>query len=48
MTSYVKCECGMVIKGINEAHAKAILKIHKTSKKHKEQMQIKKEMVIKK
>lgn len=31
----IKCECGWIVKGTSENHAKSNLKIHKESKKHK-------------
>ncbi len=37
----VECECGAIVKGNSEAHAKANLKEHETSKRHKELMEIK-------
>ena len=38
----IKClDCGMLIKGNSEDHAKANLKIHKTSSYHNSQIQLK-------
>jgi len=36
-----RCECGALISGSSEKHIKGLLKIHKTSRKHKELMEIK-------
>ena len=43
MVEYIDCECGAVIRGNTKAHADALLKIHKTSNKHKEQVKIRAE-----
>ena len=40
MVEYLECECGAIIKGNSKAHAEELLKIHKTSKRHIEQMRI--------
>jgi hypothetical protein len=40
----VECECGAIVKGNSKLHAEANLKEHKTSKKHKELMEIKKRL----
>ena len=42
----IKCECGLVIKGISKKHAESNLKIHKKSKLHKKLMEGKNEKVI--
>ena len=34
----LKCDCGEIVKGINEKHLKYTFRIHKTSKKHKERI----------
>jgi hypothetical protein len=39
--TYVECECGTKVYGFSEHHAKQNLKLHKTSKKHKELMELK-------
>ena len=36
----VRCECGALIAGSSEEHAKANVKSHKISKKHEELMEI--------
>ncbi len=36
------CECGMLVKGTSEEHAKGNLRNHKKSAKHKELMEEKK------
>lgn len=38
MTETIICECGIIVKGTSEEHAKANLEIHKTSKRHKSRM----------
>jgi hypothetical protein len=36
------CECGILVRGISKAHLKAMMKIHKKSKMHKQLMDNKK------
>jgi len=43
-----RCECGALIHGHSDKHVKANLKLHKLSKKHKELMEIRKVMELKK
>ena len=38
----VECECGAIVKGNSKLHAEANLKEHKTSRRHRENMEIKK------
>ena len=45
MVEYIECECGAIIRGNSKAHAESLLKIHKESKKHKEQMKVRGDMV---
>ena len=45
MIKKIKCECGWIVKGNSEKHAKANLKIHKKSKKHKILMEGKNENI---
>ena len=42
MTETIICECGAIIRGSSKDHALANLKIHKTAKRHKELMELKK------
>ena len=43
MTETIICECGAIIRGSSKDHALANLKIHKTAKRHKELIKLKKE-----
>ena len=42
MTKTINCECGAIIRGSSNIHAKANLTMHKMSRKHKELMELKK------
>jgi len=42
MTETITCECGAIIRGNSDDNAKANLKLHKNSNKHKELMKLKK------
>ncbi len=42
MTETITCECCAIIRGSSKDHAKANLKLHKTSKRHKELIKLKK------
>lgn len=39
--NFIICECGAKINGTTKAHAEGLLPEHKTSKRHKELMEIK-------
>ncbi len=39
---YVECECGARVYGKSKVHAKSLLPAHKTSRLHKQIMEIKK------
>jgi hypothetical protein len=39
-----ECDCGGMVKGVNDAQLKHNLSIHKKSKRHKELMEIKKRL----
>ncbi len=42
MKEFIECECGARVYGISKAHAKSLLPAHKSSKLHKQIMEIKK------
>ena len=44
MSDYIKCECGMIVKGTSQKQAEAMLQYHTSSKIHKKQLQYRKEM----
>ncbi|KKN39997.1 hypothetical protein LCGC14_0737680 [marine sediment metagenome] len=42
MTKTITCGCGAIIRGSSKDHAKANLKIHEKSRRHKELIKLKK------
>jgi hypothetical protein len=43
MTAEIRCECGFIVKGKSENHAKSNMKTHKKSRLHKRLIKTKKE-----
>ena len=41
---FIKCKCGSEIHGTSQTHARANMKNHKKSNKHKQYLKIKKEL----
>ena len=40
MVVHLKCECGRIVSGTSQSHAKENIKIHRKSNKHKQQIGI--------